>query len=82
MQKRLPAPCRLTPRRGTCFHRKKLISARCRFSGGFKGIPEAQGIVEIGYSILSQQQRQGYATEAVLGWQRLITMHEASESEA
>lgn len=38
---------------------------------GFKGRPDESGSVEIGYSILSCFQRQGYATEAVqrlVGW--------------
>ena len=32
---------------------------------GFKGKPDADGAVEIGYSVLSQFQRRGYASEAV-----------------
>ncbi|MGA9575793.1 MAG: GNAT family N-acetyltransferase [Lysobacterales bacterium] len=32
---------------------------------GFKGRPDESGSVEIGYSILADYQRQGYATEAV-----------------
>jgi len=32
---------------------------------GFKGRPDAQGSVEIGYSVLHQYRNQGYATEAV-----------------
>ena len=32
---------------------------------GFKGRPDASGMVEIGYSILSCYQRQGFASEAV-----------------
>lgn len=32
---------------------------------GFKGKPSSDGMVEIGYSILSQFQREGYASEAV-----------------
>jgi ribosomal-protein-alanine N-acetyltransferase len=38
---------------------------------GFKGRPDAAGSVEIGYSVLSCFQRQGFATEAVarlVGW--------------
>ena len=38
---------------------------------GFKGRPDEYGSVEIGYSILADHQRQGYATEAVarlVGW--------------
>ena len=38
---------------------------------GFKGRPDASGSVEIGYSILDDYQRRGYATEAVarlVGW--------------
>lgn len=34
-------------------------------NGGFKGAPE-QGLVELGYSILPQHQRKGYATKAAL----------------
>ena len=39
-------------------------------SAGFKGIP-AGGVVEIGYSMLEEHQRNGYCTEAVralIGW--------------
>jgi [ribosomal protein S5]-alanine N-acetyltransferase len=39
-------------------------------SAGFKGIP-ANGVVEIGYSMLEEHQRNGYCTEAVrglIGW--------------
>ena len=39
-------------------------------AGGFKGEPDADGMVEIGYSILPEHQRQGYATEAVVEWVR------------
>ena len=38
---------------------------------GFKGRPDESGSVEIGYSLLSPYQRQGFATEAVVrlvGW--------------
>lgn len=34
-------------------------------SGGFKGPPQENGTVEIGYSVLPQYQGQGYATEMV-----------------
>ena len=40
-------------------------------NGGFKGKPSADGTVEVGYSIMENNQRQGYASEAVnalLGW--------------
>jgi len=39
-------------------------------AGGFKGAPDAEGTVEVGYSVLPEHQRQGYATEAVGGWVR------------
>lgn len=35
--------------------------------GGFKGLPSADGTVEVGYSVLEAQQRRGYASEAVEG---------------
>lgn len=34
-------------------------------AGGFKGKPNHSGSVEIGYNVLEQHQRQGFATEAV-----------------
>ena len=40
-------------------------------SGGFKGSPQPDGTVELGYSVLPQYQGRGYATEAVgalLSW--------------
>jgi len=37
-------------------------------TGGFKGGPDEDGIVEIGYSVLPEFQRRGYALEAVMGW--------------
>ena len=36
-------------------------------SGGFKGCPQPDGTIEVGYSVLPQYQRRGYATEAVSG---------------
>jgi len=36
-------------------------------SGGFKGCPNPDGTIEVGYSILPQYQGRGYATEAVSG---------------
>jgi RimJ/RimL family protein N-acetyltransferase len=34
-------------------------------NGGFKGAPDGTGTVEIGYSVLEEYQRRGYASEAV-----------------
>jgi len=34
-------------------------------NGGFKGVPDPSGKVEIGYSVLEQHQRRGLATEGV-----------------
>lgn len=36
-------------------------------AGGFKGPPDASGIVEVGYAIVPEQRRRGYAREAVDG---------------
>jgi RimJ/RimL family protein N-acetyltransferase len=36
-------------------------------AGGFKGPPTPEGSVEVGYSVLSEFQRQGFATEATNG---------------
>jgi [ribosomal protein S5]-alanine N-acetyltransferase len=36
-------------------------------SAGYKGPPSPAGVVEIGYGIVRDQQRRGYATEAVRG---------------
>lgn len=38
--------------------------------GGFKGAPDKQGTIEIGYSVLGPYRGQGYATEGVLGLSR------------
>ncbi len=37
-------------------------------TGGFKGAPDDAGSIEVGYSVLPEQQRRGYATEALRGW--------------
>ena len=37
-------------------------------TGGFKGAPDECGCVELGYGIVPEQQRRGYATEAVRAW--------------
>ena len=34
--------------------------------GGFKGIPDQNGVAEVGYSLLSEFQNKGYASEAVI----------------
>lgn len=36
-------------------------------SAGYKGPPSADGMLEVGYGIVREQQRQGYASEAVRG---------------
>ena len=36
--------------------------------GGFKGPPNAKGEVELGYGVVPEFQRQGYASEAVQAW--------------
>ncbi len=36
-------------------------------NGGYKGPPSADGAVEVGYGIVSDQRRRGYASEAVRG---------------
>jgi RimJ/RimL family protein N-acetyltransferase len=37
-------------------------------AGGYKGAPDDTGSVEIGYSIVPERRRRGYAREAVDGW--------------
>ena len=39
--------------------------------GGFKGPPNAEGEVELGYGVLAEFQRQGFASEAVRAWLEL-----------
>jgi RimJ/RimL family protein N-acetyltransferase len=39
--------------------------------GGYKGPPDKQGVVEVGFSVAPSHQRQGYATEAV----RVLVAH-------
>jgi ribosomal-protein-alanine N-acetyltransferase len=36
--------------------------------GGFIGAPDAEGTVEIGYAIVPERQRRGYASETVEAW--------------
>ena len=36
-------------------------------NGGFKGRPNAEGVVETGYSVLAEYHRQGYGSEAIAG---------------
>lgn len=43
--------------------------------GGFKGAPDDDGTVEIGYAVVDDERRQGYATEAVLGWTHFAFAH-------
>jgi len=52
-------------RRGAASNRPLLVGA-----GGFKGPADEDGVVEVGYSIVGDHQRLGYATEAVEGWLR------------
>ncbi|WP_317133931.1 GNAT family N-acetyltransferase [Marinomonas maritima] len=43
-------------------------------SGGYFGPPDSNGVVEIGYSVLPEWQRQGYATEIV----KALVLHASS----
>ncbi len=51
-------------------------SPRAIGNGGFKGPPDAEGSVEIGYSILPAHQRLGFGGEAVEGLLRWAFAHE------
>ena len=48
--------------RESAVDRRTLVGA-----GGFKGPPDADGLVELGYSIVPERHRRGYATEATRG---------------
>lgn len=37
-------------------------------AGGYKGVPDDTGTVEIGYSVVPERRRRGFAREAVDGW--------------
>lgn len=52
-------------RKGNANGRPLLVGA-----GGFKGPADEHGVVEVGYSIVRDHQRLGYATEAVEAWLR------------
>lgn len=45
-------------------------------NGGFNGKPTGDGMVEVGYSILEEFQRAGYATEAVSGLLKWLFSHD------
>lgn len=54
-----------------CYYIGEALSAaptRLVGVGGFKGGPDASGVVEIGYGIVPEARRRGYATEAVKAW--------------
>jgi RimJ/RimL family protein N-acetyltransferase len=61
----------IAERPGTASDRLRLTGA-----GGFKGAPDAGGSVEIGYSILPERRRLGFAREAVDGWLGWAFTHE------
>jgi [ribosomal protein S5]-alanine N-acetyltransferase len=44
---------------------------------GYKGPPDAEGMVEVGYSVVPSRQRQGYATEATTALVDLAIRHGA-----
>ncbi|MBV9959194.1 MAG: GNAT family N-acetyltransferase [Acidobacteria bacterium] len=44
-------------------------------NGGFKGLPAPDGTVEVGYSVMEEFQKRGYATEAVGGLIRWAFSH-------
>jgi len=46
-------------------------------AGGFKGAPDANGEVEIGYGVVSEHHRRGYATEASRALLEWALQHEA-----
>jgi RimJ/RimL family protein N-acetyltransferase len=46
-------------------------------TGGFKGRPSSDGMVEVGYSVLEDHQRRGYAPEAVEALSAWAFAHEA-----
>jgi RimJ/RimL family protein N-acetyltransferase len=44
-------------------------------NGGFKGRPNAEGVVETGYSVLAEFHKQGYGSEAIAGLVRWAFSH-------
>jgi len=46
-------------------------------AGGFKGPPDEEGQVEIGYAVLPEFRRNGYAAEAVRAWIHFAFSHGA-----
>jgi len=43
------------------------VGARLAGAGGYKGPPDAAGAVELGYAVVEDRRRRGYASEAVRG---------------